>query len=57
MRLLVCIDTGDLSHTIIPQADRLAEACGAEVSCTYSIIAEVLPEKSDASTTSGEHSG
>jgi nucleotide-binding universal stress UspA family protein len=31
MRLLVCVDTGDLSRTIIPQAAALAAACDAEV--------------------------
>ena len=31
MRLLVCVDTGDLSRTIIPQAAALAAACNAEV--------------------------
>ena len=31
MRLLVCVDTGDLSRTIIPQAAALATACHADV--------------------------
>lgn len=31
MRLLVCVDTGHLSRTIIPQAAALAAACDAEV--------------------------